>query len=80
MSSVPTAPSDAPPGLADRLQALRDGVDDDGYGAASMVQPGTGGQGLVGMTERARLHVGAVVARPRPGGGFSVRATLPYSA
>lgn len=60
--------------------ALRVGVDDDGYGAASMVQPGTGGQGLVGMTERARLHGGAVVARPRPGGGFSVRATLPYSA
>ncbi len=59
--------------------ALRLGVDDDGRGAASMVQAGPGGQGLVGMAERARLHGGSVSSGPRPGGGFSVRATLPYS-
>jgi signal transduction histidine kinase len=60
--------------------ALRMSVEDDGRGAASMVQPSPGGQGLVGMAERARLHGGTVVSGPRPGGGFSVRATLPYSS
>ena len=60
--------------------ALRLAVDDDGRGAASMVQPGAGGQGLLGMTERARLHGGSVTSGPRTGGGFSVRATLPYSS
>ncbi|WP_432519717.1 sensor histidine kinase [Kineococcus sp. SYSU DK006] len=60
--------------------ALRLGVDDDGRGAAALVQAGPGGQGLVGMGERARLHGGAVTAGPRPGGGFSVRATLPYGS
>ncbi|WP_432501412.1 sensor histidine kinase [Kineococcus arenarius] len=60
--------------------ALRLGVDDDGRGAAALVEPSSGGQGLVGMAERARLHGGAVVSGPRPGGGFSVRATLPYAS
>ncbi|MEZ0494323.1 sensor histidine kinase [Kineococcus sp. TBRC 1896] len=60
--------------------ALRLVVEDDGLGAGSMVQPSPGGQGLVGMAERARLHGGSVVSGPRPGGGFSVRATLPYSS
>ncbi|WP_432537807.1 sensor histidine kinase [Kineococcus arenarius] len=60
--------------------ALRLGVDDDGRGAAALVEPSSGGQGLVGMAERARLHGGAVVSGPRPGGGFSVRATLPYES
>jgi signal transduction histidine kinase len=58
--------------------ALRLLVEDDGRGAAAMVQSGPGGQGLLGMAERARLHGGEVVSGPRPGGGFSVRATLPY--
>jgi signal transduction histidine kinase len=60
--------------------ALRLAVDDDGRGAASMVQPSPGGQGLVGMSERARLHGGSVSSGPRTGGGFSVRAVLPYSS
>jgi signal transduction histidine kinase len=60
--------------------ALRLAVEDDGRGAASMVQPGPGGQGLLGMSERARLHGGSVTSGPRTGGGFSVRATLPYSS
>ncbi|WP_432486332.1 sensor histidine kinase [Kineococcus esterisolvens] len=60
--------------------ALRLGVDDDGRGAAALVTPSPGGQGLAGMAERARLHGGAVVTGPRPGGGFSVRATLPYAS
>jgi hypothetical protein len=29
------------------------------------------------MAERMRFHGGAVVAGPRPGGGFAVRARLP---
>ncbi|WP_380161516.1 sensor histidine kinase [Kineococcus sp. R86509] len=60
--------------------ALRLDVEDDGRGAASMVQPSPGGQGLVGMSERARLHGGSVTSGPRTGGGFSVRARLPYSS
>ena len=60
--------------------ALRLGVEDDGRGAAAMLQPSPGGQGLVGMAERARLHGGSVASGPRPGGGFTVRATLPYSS
>jgi len=57
--------------------ALRLAVDDDGRGAAALVAPSPGGQGLLGMSERARLHGGSVTAAPRPGGGFRVRATLP---
>lgn len=60
--------------------ALRLRVDDDGRGAAAMVRPSPGGQGLVGMAERARLHGGTVTSGPRPGGGFSVSAILPYSS
>ncbi|MFB9378186.1 sensor histidine kinase [Kineococcus gynurae] len=55
-------------------------VEDDGRGAGTLAASGGGGQGLIGMAERARLHGGTLEARPRPGGGFSVRARLPYAA
>ncbi|MGI5168731.1 sensor histidine kinase [Spirillospora sp. CA-253888] len=38
----------------------------------------TGGSGITGMRERARALGGALDAGPRPGGGFRVRARLPY--
>jgi signal transduction histidine kinase len=52
-------------------------VTDNGTGTASASEPGTGGRGLLGMHERAELLGGTLTAGPRPGGGFSVAATLP---
>ncbi len=52
-------------------------VADDGRGGA--VAP-TGGHGLLGMRERVAVFGGDLVAGPKPGSGFRVRATLPYGA
>jgi signal transduction histidine kinase len=50
-------------------------IRDDGHaGRSGMV---TGGQGLVGMRERAAVHGGELIAEPAAGGGFRVRARLP---
>ena len=51
-------------------------VDDDGVGAANTVP----GNGIRGMTERARQLGGTLTAGARPGGGFTVSARLPVSA
>ena len=37
-----------------------------------------GGHGVAGMRERVALFGGTFAAGARPGGGFEVRATLPY--
>ncbi|QNG21412.1 sensor histidine kinase [Rhodococcus triatomae] len=59
-------------------RGLEVSVHDDGRGAAALVESSPGGQGLIGMTERARLHGGTLHAGPAAGGGFRVAARLPY--
>jgi len=63
--------------LPDALEVY---VADDGRGAGAPVPAphGPPGQGLLGMRERASLYGGRLQAGPLPGGGFGVRALLPY--
>lgn len=49
-------------------------IADNGRGAAAADR---GGHGLQGMRERVDVFGGTFEARPRPGGGFAVHATLP---
>ncbi len=52
-------------------------VDDNGRGhTIHEASTHGGGNGLVGMRERAQMYGGDACAGPRPGGGFRVRATL----
>ena len=54
-------------------------VSDDGRGP-SAEPPDAGGNGLVGMRERAALYGGSLEARPGEDGGFVVNARLPVGA
>jgi signal transduction histidine kinase len=56
---------------------VRLGVADDGTRAPA---PAAGGQGIIGMRERAAAYGGDFTAGPAPGGGFTVTAILPYEA
>jgi signal transduction histidine kinase len=51
-------------------------VEDTGGVAEESVE--AGGLGLVGMRERVALYGGTLEAAPRPGGGFTVAARLPF--
>ncbi len=74
----------AGPGVTARVclwwspSALTVDVVDDGRGAGAPTTSDGGGHGLLGMRERAGLHGGAVQAGPLPGGGWGVRAVLPF--
>ncbi|WP_431041093.1 sensor histidine kinase [Streptomyces sp. P1-3] len=59
--------------------ALEVTVDDDGPATGDGGITG-GGNGLIGMRERAAALGGSVAAGPRPDGGFRVRARLPVGA
>jgi signal transduction histidine kinase len=54
-------------------------LDIENDGAEVPAVPAGGGQGLIGMRERVTLFGGDLVAGPRPGGGFAVRARLPVA-
>jgi signal transduction histidine kinase len=58
--------------------ALELEIADDGPGPPDGSAPG--GHGLIGMRERAQLFGGEFEAGPRPGGGFIVRARLPWES
>lgn len=52
-------------------------VEDDGRGGP--IDPDRIGQGVAGMMERVLTGGGVFSAAPRPGGGFAVKADMPYA-
>jgi signal transduction histidine kinase len=56
-------------------------VSDDGAGKATAMVPAEralpGGNGVIGMRERANVYGGSLAVGPAPGGGWRVHATLP---
>lgn len=54
-------------------------VTDDGQGVVPDKLPAVGGNGLIGMRERAKLYGGTISIGPGNDGGFAVRLSLPTS-
>jgi signal transduction histidine kinase len=52
-------------------------ITDDGFGTPHQLVGISGGNGLIGMRERANVFGGTLDAGPRPGGGWHVHAMLP---
>ncbi|MBV8444991.1 MAG: sensor histidine kinase, partial [Candidatus Dormibacteraeota bacterium] len=67
--------------LAFQSEFLEVSITDDGRGAAAdNGEPTAPGHGLVGMRERVAMFGGDLFAGTVPGGGFAVRASLPFAA
>ncbi|MBW4715543.1 sensor histidine kinase [Saccharothrix sp. SC076] len=66
-----------------RIARLDDRVEleiaDDGFGTPHDLVAVSGGNGLIGMRERAGVLGGSLEAGPNPGGGWRVRAVLPLA-
>ncbi len=65
-----------------RVERVGDRVDlsivDNGRRTTRTLVGVSGGNGLIGMRERALVFGGTLDAGPRPGGGWQVRASLPF--
>jgi signal transduction histidine kinase len=65
-----------------RVERVGDHVDlsivDNGHRATGTLVGVSGGNGLIGMRERALVFGGTLEAGPRPTGGWEVRARLPF--
>ncbi|MEU0877548.1 sensor histidine kinase [Lentzea sp. NPDC005914] len=66
--------------LARSQEELRLEVIDNGFGTPYDVVKVSGGNGLIGMRERAAVLGGEFEAGPNPGGGWRVRASFPLAA
>ncbi|WP_116948691.1 sensor histidine kinase [Jiangella endophytica] len=55
-------------------------ISDDGRGVAAALEGRRPGHGLLGMRERVALYGGTLAAGPRRGGGYEVRAKIPYDS
>ncbi|NGY61928.1 sensor histidine kinase [Lentzea sp. NEAU-D13] len=66
--------------LARSPEELRLEVVDNGFGTPHDVVKVSGGNGLIGMRERAAVLGGEFEAGPNPGGGWRVRAVFPLAA
>jgi signal transduction histidine kinase len=74
----------AGPGTAATVKVARVGdrvelnISDNGRRKAGALVGVSGGNGLIGMRERALMFGGTLDAGPRPGGGWQVSASLPF--